>query len=317
MRNTNVETAPLIEFTHVDKAYQKQFAVHNLNLSIRAGEFFVLVGASGSGKTTTLKMINRLIEPTAGTITFAGRPLVDQSVNDLRHQIGYVLQDGALFPHLTVLENAAMTLNAIGVSTKDAKPQVASLLDEVGLDPARYLNRYPKELSGGEQQRVGIVRALVANPQVILMDEPFSALDPVSRKQLQDLVLNLHEKRQTTIVFVTHDMDETLRLGTRIGVMHQGHLEQVDAPSVLLQKPKNSAVSKLFLQQHGHTVSDVIAHGYYETGNGDEIPRVTVEQTLADLAQALLDAPNAAVLVNQNQVITQALYLEYMANQQE
>ena len=189
-----------------------------LDFEIQEGEFFVLVGPSGSGKTTTLKLINRLIEQTDGDIYFEDKRLKDYDLRELRLKTGYVLQQIALFPNLTVAENIALIPEMKNFDKREIKEKTEDLLRKVGLDPKHYMNRLPKELSGGEKQRVGILRAIIANPKILLMDEPFSALDPISKVQLQDLIKQLHDEYKRTTVFVTHDMDEAMKLADRICV---------------------------------------------------------------------------------------------------
>ena len=237
---------PLIEFKNVSKRYDSHTAVNELNLTIYQGEFFVLVGGSGSGKSTTLRMINALTEPTDGDVYFNGRRIKDYDIRGLRHRIGYVLQQIALFPTMTVAENIALMPDILGWPKAERKTRVNELLELVELDPARYRDRYPHELSGGEQQRIGILRAIAAKPQVLLMDEPFSALDPLVRTVLQDQIAMIHQKFGTTIVFVTHDMQEAAKLACRIGVMHNGKLVQIGTPEEIKKQPANDYVQSLF-----------------------------------------------------------------------
>ncbi|KRN76857.1 ABC transporter ATP-binding protein [Weissella minor] len=301
-----------VKLHHVKKTYDQEVVVKDLSLAVDVGEFFVLVGASGSGKTTTLKMINRLVQPESGQVFVQGTDIAQQPLNDLRHRIGYVLQSSALFPNMTVFENAAVTLNAVGVSNKQAQQRIETLLTEVGLDPERYLNRYPDALSGGEKQRVGIVRALAAEPDLILMDEPFSALDPISRKQLQNLISEIHQRYQTTIIFVTHDMNEALRLGDRIAVMHAGELLQVGRPEQIVQHPANSEVRALFEgQTNAASIADLVAQGYYQVEQQGEYQALELDATLSTLAQMLVT--DSAVLVDRQYLITVDDYLRYMA----
>ena len=198
------ERIPLIEFKNVSKRYDGHAAVSELNLTIYQGEFFVLVGGSGSGKSTTLRMINALTEPTDGDVYFNGRRIKDYDIRPLRHRIGYVLQQIALFPTMTVAQNIELMPDVLGWDKAQRKARASELLELVGLSPAQYQSRYPHELSGGEQQRVGILRAIAAKPDILLMDEPFSALDPLARASLQETVSLIHKKLGTTIVFVTH-----------------------------------------------------------------------------------------------------------------
>ena len=252
-----------LQFKHIYVTYNKVDAVHDLNLEINSGELFVLVGASGCGKTTTLKMVNRLQTPTKGQILYKNQDISKFPLRKMRQNIGYVFQNIALFPNMTILENAAIQLRAKNVSLSKAKPIVTRLMQKVGLDPKTYLNRMPSELSGGQQQRVGIVRALAADPDTILMDEPFSALDPISREKLQDLVLNLYRELHKTIIFVTHDMNEAIRLGTRIGVMEHGHLLQVGTADDIVTHPANKTVAAMFHNQRSANIADMIAGGFY------------------------------------------------------
>ena len=217
-----------------------------LNFEIQEGEFFVLVGPSGSGKTTTLKLINRLIEQTEGDIHFEDKRLKDYDLRELRLKTGYVLQQIALFPNLTVAENIALIPEMKNFDKKEIKEKTEDLLQKVGLNPKHYMNRLPKELSGGEKQRVGILRAIIANPKILLMDEPFSALDPLSKVQLQDLIKTLHNEYKMTTVFVTHDMDEAMKLADRICVLKEGKIVQIATPEVLKENPADEFVRESF-----------------------------------------------------------------------
>ncbi len=208
-----------------------------MDLEIKKGEFFVLVGPSGSGKTTTLKMINRLVEQSEGSITINGKTLSEYKIDELRWRIGYVLQQIALFPHMSVEENIAVVPELRKWKKERIDVRIDELLMMVGLDPSIYRQKKPQELSGGQQQRVGVVRALAAEPDILLMDEPFSALDPISREKLQDDLLQLQREIKKTIVFVTHDIKEAFKLGDRICVMKEGAIVQVGRPDELLYSP--------------------------------------------------------------------------------
>ncbi|MGQ5259253.1 ABC transporter ATP-binding protein [Micromonospora sp. ZYX-F-536] len=213
-------------------------AVRDLSLEVKAGELVVLIGPSGCGKSTVLRMINRLIEPTAGRIMLGDEDVTDVDPVRLRRRIGYVIQNVGLFPHQTVRANVATVPGLLGWSRSQIRTRVDELLDLVGLDPAQFGRRYPHELSGGQRQRVGVARALAADPVVLLMDEPFSAVDPIVRARLQEEFLRLQAEVRKTIVLVTHDLDEAVRLGDRIAVLSQGgHLEQYDTPAALLGDP--------------------------------------------------------------------------------
>lgn len=257
----------LIEFKNVQKIFNDKYAIRQLDLSINEGEIFVLVGPSGSGKTTSLKMINGLSLPSVGEVYFKGKSLKNYNLQKMRWQMGYVLQQIALFPTMTVKQNIEVIPEMLGWEKQKRSETSDQLLTKVGLDPEVYRDRMPQELSGGEQQRVGIVRALAANPEVILMDEPFSALDPLSRTSLQELVLSLHKELGTTIVFVTHNMEEAIKLGDRIAVMKEGVLIQCDTPERLLMHPKNDFVRSFFeesIQENDQTVEQLILAGFFE-----------------------------------------------------
>jgi osmoprotectant transport system ATP-binding protein len=233
----------MIKFENVRKQYEDGFvALKNMNLDIQKGELLTLIGPSGCGKTTTMRMINRLIEPTEGKIYIDGQDISKIDPVELRRNIGYVIQQIGLFPHMTIEENIALVPKLKKWEPKRYLQRVDELLDLVGLDPSTFKHRYPSELSGGQQQRVGVVRALAAEPDIILMDEPFSALDPISREQLQDDIVRLQEDIQKTIVFVTHDMDEAIKIANRIAIMKDGEMIQLDAPDKILRHPANDFV---------------------------------------------------------------------------
>lgn len=234
-----------IRLEGVTKTYpgQSVAAVGNLELTIPAGEIVMFVGPSGCGKTTSLKMINRLIEPTSGTITIGGEDVTRKDANELRRTIGYVIQGGSLFPHMTVGKNIAIVPKMLGWDDGRTSRRVDELLDLVGLDPSRYRDRYPRELSGGQQQRVGVARGLAADPPVILMDEPFGAVDPITRQRLQDELLSIQRELRKTIVCVTHDIDEAIKLGDKILILQEGaEVAQYDTPEAILAAPANEFV---------------------------------------------------------------------------
>ena len=233
----------MIRFEQVSKQFPSgTFAVKSLDFEIKKGEFFVLIGPSGSGKTTTLKMINRLIELSKGWVWINGKKISDYDINELRWNIGYVLQQIALFPHMTIAENIAVVPELKNWDKEQIATTVDELLKMVGLEPKEYRNRKPSELSGGQQQRIGVIRALAADPEIILMDEPFSALDPFSREKLQDDMLEIQRNLKKTIVFVTHDMQEALKLGDRICLMKDGEIVQIGTPNEFLTNPVNDFV---------------------------------------------------------------------------
>ncbi len=235
-----------LRLENVVKRYpgQKAAAVESLSLTIPAGEIVAFVGPSGCGKTTSLKMINRLIEPTSGTIRLDGEDIRSESATSLRRKIGYVIQGGSLFPHMTVATNVAVVPKMLGWDSKRIATRVDELLDLVGLDPDRYRDRYPRELSGGQQQRVGVARGLAADPPVLLMDEPFGAVDPITRQRLQDELISIQRELRKTIVCVTHDIDEAIKLGDRILILQEGaKIAQYDTPDTILAAPANDFVA--------------------------------------------------------------------------
>ncbi|MFF8844288.1 ABC transporter ATP-binding protein [Streptomyces sp. NPDC015127] len=242
----------MINFEAVNKRFPNgTTAVHDLSLEMEQGGVTVLVGSSGCGKTTTLRMINRMVEPTSGTIRVGGKDVLSQDAAELRRSIGYVIQQAGLFPHRTIIDNIATVPLLLGWGRKKARSRAAELLETVGL-PADSGRRYPHQLSGGQQQRVGVARALAADPPVLLMDEPFGAVDPVVRTQLQDELLRLQKELNKTIVFVTHDIDEAVRLGDRIAVFRTGgHLVQCAPPEELLARPADPFVADFLGAERG------------------------------------------------------------------
>jgi osmoprotectant transport system ATP-binding protein len=295
----------MIQFQQVFKKYQGVAALTDISLSIASHELFVLVGPSGSGKTTLLKMINRLNTPTSGQVLIDDLDVMAvPDVREFRRGIGYVLQAGALFPNMTVAENASIQLAAQNVPQDKRDARVRELLNAVGLASDKFMNRMPNELSGGEAQRVGIVRALAAEPNIVLMDEPFSALDPLSRRQLQDLVVKLHKQFNTTIIFVTHDMDEALRLADRLAVIHDGKLQQVGTPDEILATPANQFVAEFFANagRQSQYVKSVLAAGFGEPATGSALVSLPETAMLSDWAALLQQSPTATVGIGDMQL---------------
>ncbi len=240
-----------IELSKVTKSYpnQPQSAVENFSMNINPGELIMLVGPSGCGKTTTMKMINRIIEPTSGSIKIDGEDILSLDQNTLRRRIGYVIQQIGLFPHMTIAENVSVVPKLLGWDKAKTAARVDELLSLVDLDPSKFADRYPKQLSGGQQQRIGVARALAADPPVMLMDEPFGATDPITREKLQDEFLRLQATIGKTIVFVTHDFDEAIKLGDRIAVLSErSQIEQFDTPANILANPASEYVSSFIGQ---------------------------------------------------------------------
>lgn len=226
-------------------------AVKNLSFNVDNGEICILLGPSGCGKSTTLRMINRLIEPSSGQIYVNGKSIFDCPAHELRRQIGYAIQEVALFPHMTVAENISVVPRLLGWPAADQHRRVLELLDLIGLDPDKYKDKYPCELSGGEQQRIGVARAMGANPPVLLMDEPFGAIDPITRSRLQDELLRIQETVRKTIIFVTHDINEALKLGDKIALLREGTLVQFGTPREIVTSPANSFVRDFMGSEHG------------------------------------------------------------------
>ena len=235
-----------IELDRVIKTYPNQAvsSVENFSMVAEPGELIMFVGPSGCGKTTTMKMINRIIEPSSGSISIDGRDVLSLNPNELRRHIGYVIQQIGLFPHMTIADNIAVVPKLLGWNKTKTNDRIYELLTTVGLEPEDFADRYPKQLSGGQQQRVGVARALAADPPVMLMDEPFGATDPITREKLQTEFLRLQESMGKTIIFVTHDFDEAVRLGDRIAVLsHRSQIEQFDTPAQILTSPANDYVA--------------------------------------------------------------------------
>jgi osmoprotectant transport system ATP-binding protein len=236
-----------IEFERVSKRFSDaaEAAVDDVSFTVPEGAICMLLGTSGSGKTTLLRMVNRLGDPTSGRVLIDGVPTTEQDPIALRRGIGYVIQQVGLFPHLTIADNVRVVPSIMGKSKRETAERVDQLLTLVGLDPEEYRSRYPRQLSGGEQQRVGLARALAARPELLLMDEPFGALDAITRERMQDELVRIHREMHKTVLFVTHDVAEAFRLGDQIAVMSEGRLMQVGTPVELLTEPANEFVSRL------------------------------------------------------------------------
>ncbi|MBW9155633.1 betaine/proline/choline family ABC transporter ATP-binding protein [Clostridium tagluense] len=232
----------MIQFKNVSKSINGKAILKDINITIEKGQLVVFIGPSGCGKTTTLKMINKLLTPTSGDILINGDKIGEKNTIKLRRNMGYVIQQAGLLPHLTIGENIGLIASIEKMPKDKIMEKVIELLNLVGLDPDNYINKYPKELSGGQQQRVGVARALVMDPDVILMDEPFSALDPITKTQLQDEIFNIQQNFKKTIIFVTHDMDEALKLADKICILDAGSVVQFDTPEEILKNPINDFV---------------------------------------------------------------------------
>ncbi|WP_097867748.1 ABC transporter ATP-binding protein [Streptomyces sp. rh34] len=275
----------MIRFEHVTKRYADgTTAVDDLSFEVAEGELVTLVGPSGCGKTTTMKMVNRLIEPTEGGIFLDGDDISTIDPVRLRRRIGYVIQQVGLFPHKTVLENTATVPHLLGWKRGKGRERAAELLDLVGLDPSVYGDRYPEQLSGGQRQRVGVARALAANPPVLLMDEPFGAVDPVVREHLQNEFLKLQAQVRKTVLFVTHDIEEAVRLGDRIAVYGQGRIEQFDSPATVLGAPATPYVADFVGADRGLKRLSVTP---IEESDLDQPPVVHLDDPLATATERL------------------------------
>ncbi|MFD9824039.1 ABC transporter ATP-binding protein [Streptomyces violascens] len=270
-------------------------SVDSVTMEIRAGETVIFVGPSGCGKSTTLKMINRLIEPTSGRIRINDEDVTDIDPVKLRRKVGYAIQSSGLFPHMTVAENIALVPKMVGWSKAKVKDRVEEMLDLVGLDPREFHGRYPRQLSGGQQQRVGVARALAADPPVLLMDEPFGAVDPITRDHLQDELIRLQRELHKTIVFVTHDFDEAIKLGDRIAVLRErSHIAQFDTPEAILTNPADDFVS-------GFVGAGAALKRLNLTRVRDvemaEFPTVTIDDPLQSIFNKLRSGPHNELLM--------------------
>jgi osmoprotectant transport system ATP-binding protein len=291
-----------IELTDVTKLYagQAEPAVEKVSMVIPAGEVVVLVGPSGCGKTTTMKMINRLIEPTSGTITIGGTDVLTLDANEHRRNVGYVIQQIGLFPHKRIEDNIGLVPKVLGWDKARIRARVAELLDLVGL-PADFARRFPRELSGGQQQRVGVARALAADPPVMLMDEPFGATDPITRDHLQNEFLRLQREVRKTIVFVTHDFDEALKMGDRIAVLRpRSEIAQYDTPEAILAAPADDYVAS-FIGAGGQLKKLTLVRlrdvELSRAARVEGVPTLSIEGTMRDALDLMLGEGSDVVLV--------------------
>ena len=277
-----------------------QPAVDHISLTIPKGEVCVLIGPSGCGKTTTMRLINRLIEPSGGTIELQGRDVTHMDAVELRRGIGYVIQQVGLFPHLTIAENIATVPRLLGWDAARTDKRIDELLELVALAPVTYRDRFPRDLSGGQKQRVGVARALAADPPVMLMDEPFGAIDPITRTRLQDEFLRIQARLKKTVVFVTHDLDEAIRMGDRIAILREGKVVQYDTPEAILARPANAFVEEFVGQDRAlkrlslYTVESRMGP---VASVADDAPRLRADTTLRDALSALLGARSELALV--------------------
>ena len=279
-----------IQLEHVTKRYagSREPAVDDVTMTIPAGKIVILVGPSGCGKTTTMRMINRLIEPTSGKITIGGEDALSLNPDRLRRNVGYAIQQAGLFPHFTVAQNIAVVPGLLGWDKKKIDDRVEEMMDLVGLDPKQFHSRYPRQLSGGQQQRVGVARALAADPPVLLMDEPFGAVDPITRGNLQDELLRLQSELRKTIVFVTHDFDEAVKLGDKIAVLGpKSTILQYDTPDAILANPADDTVAGFV--GAGASLKQLTLLRVRDVELRTDTVTATVSESPADLRQKLTD----------------------------
>jgi osmoprotectant transport system ATP-binding protein len=295
--------SPMISVRNVSKQFPRSAApaVGDLSFDVAEGETVVLVGPSGCGKTTTMRMINRLIEPTSGSILVGGKDTREQDPVELRRGIGYVIQSVGLMPHRTVANNIAMVPALLGWSRDRVAARVEELTGLFGLDP-ELLARYPSELSGGQRQRVGVARALAADPPVMLMDEPFAAVDPIVRERLQDQFLDIQRRLRKTIVFVTHDVDEAIKMADRIAILNEGGvLEQFAPPDEILRAPAGDFVARFVGSGRALKRLSLIPVASIElepsAGGPDHVPTVRVDATLLEALDAIVASPGRSVRV--------------------
>jgi len=312
----------MIVLEHVTKRYGDTLAVDDLSLEIAKGELAVLLGRSGCGKTTTLRAINRMHDIDEGTITVDGVNVMERSPDELRRHIGYVIQSVGLFPHMTVARNIGVVPRLLGWDGARIEARVNELIELVGLDVSEHARKKPGQLSGGQQQRVGVARALAADPPVLLMDEPFGALDPISRQRLQAEFLRLQRELRKTVVFVTHDVEEAVVLGDRIALMDGGKLVQFDTPERLWQHPATPLVTQFFGHELGlkimsrHTVGDV----RLEPGDGAGLVQIAAEDSLKDALALLVSSGGRGLAVRNGDgavrgVVTFAAIVDAMREQ--
>ena len=301
----------MITFEEVDKAYKEKLVLHKINLTINDGEFVVLIGSSGCGKTTLLKTINKLETVDRGLIKIDNVSIRQQNTLELRRRIGYVVQDAGLFPHMTIYDNIATVLGINNYDSNNIENRIDELLEMVDLDPNSYKYLYPCQLSGGQKQRVGVARAFATNPDIILMDEPFSALDPVTRSDLQDAVVKLQKQFKKTIVFVTHDMDEAIKLADKICIIQKGWIVQYDTPENILKNPANEYVqnfvgkNRLWSNPEFIKASDIMLRNPC---------KISVDRTIIQALQVMNHARVDSVLVTEDNKFFGIVWLADLQN---
>ncbi len=305
----------MIEVLNLTKIFNGLKAVDNISFSVKKGETLILLGTSGCGKTTTLKMINRLIKSTSGKVFIEGKNIQDQKPEELRKQIGYVIQSIGLFPHYTVEQNVAIVPNLLKWDKKQTVSRTRELLELVGLSPDDFLKRKPEELSGGQQQRVGLARALAANPSVVLFDEPFGALDPITRRQIQKEFINLESLLRKTMILVTHDVFEACELGDKICLMDKGKIKQIGTAKELIFSPQNDFVIKFFqanrfqLELMVLTLKDIIEDIPKKEYKGEAVKEFYENARILDVLEAMGNMPHKeSILIIKNNDQKKILY---------
>lgn len=312
----------MIEVRHLTKRFGKKVAVHDLSFNLEVGQTLALIGSSGSGKTTTLRMMNRLIEPDEGQILINGEAVTHQPLEQMRRRMGYVIQNMGLFPHYTVEENIAIVPNLLKWSPERIHARVYKLLENMGLAPNEYANQYPDQLSGGQQQRVGLARALAADPPIVLMDEPFGALDPITRAHIRREVLQLEAFQNKTIIIVTHDVEEAFEMADMICLLHEGIIQQFGTPQELLHHPANNFVASFFagqklqLEWTVYTLEDVFTQLPQQPlgTNGLVIP---IQTSIRDVMNILNENPNHTAKVmfhEENRYFDLSILLQSLQN---
>ena len=305
----------MIALRNVTKRFGTQVAVDNLSMELHTGELCVFVGESGCGKSTTLRMINRLIEADEGTIEINGKNIYDYDPVELRRSIGYVVQSTGLFPHMNVRENISVVPRLLNWKEDKILERVKELIALVGLDVGAYINKYPSELSGGEAQRIGVARALAADPEIILMDEPFGAVDPLNRANLQNEFLKIQKQLKKTVIFVTHDIDEAMKMGDKIAIMSKGKLESFESPETILMSDNKFVRSFLGTETYIKILSRFQVREYMNQEIKEELPyKADVADNLRDVLARMIEYGTEAMNVTENGKTEGTIWLKDIVN---
>lgn len=305
----------MITLKEVTKTFDRQVAVDCLSLELKKGELCAFVGESGCGKSTTLRMINRLIEPNEGTIEIDGKNIFDYKAEELRRGIGYVVQSTGLFPHMTVRENISIVPRLLKWDEKRTMERVKELIMLVGLDVKSYINKYPSELSGGEAQRVGVARALAADPEIVLMDEPFGAVDPLNRTKLQNEFLKIQKQLKKTVIFVTHDIEEAMKMGDKIAIMTKGKLVEFGTPEEIIVSDNEFVKSFMGTESYIKILGRFTVENYMRPGVRQELPyQIEAGADLRNVLASMLEYGTEAMTVIGGNKIEGTIYLEDIVN---